>query len=136
MENKVSFERNNIAACGINCATCIGFLRVKNKCGGCRNNVNKPNYCVKCIITNCEFLAATKSKFCFECKKFPCKRMKELDKRYRTKYNLSLIENLRTIENIGIDKFLENENIKWECKKCGSVLCVHRNECILCKTIN
>jgi len=53
----------------------------------------------------------TKSKFCFECEKFPCLRIKQLDKRYRTKYNMSVLENLENIKKLGVREFVQNEKI-------------------------
>jgi hypothetical protein len=133
MNTTVLFDRYLIAPCGINCGTCLAFLREKNKCCGCWPITgNKVNYCFTCSIKNCEFLEKTSSKFCNDCDKFPCRRMKDLDKRYTTKYKTSLIQNLITIKMIGIDNFLLNETKKWTCPKCGSNLCVHRDACPTC----
>lgn len=123
-----------IAPCGMNCGICMGYLREKNRCAGCRgNNTNKPNACIKCIIVNCDNLKKTRLKFCSDkCDKYPCKRLKDLDKRYRTKYNMSMIENLGNIKTFGIRKFVKNEKARWACPKCGGVICVHRGYCYSC----
>ena len=125
-----------IAPCGMNCGLCIGHLREKKPCGGCfkTNDENKPKVCRSCKIVNCEFLAETDSGFCYDCKKYPCSRLKDLDKRYRTNYGMSMIENLNNIKYLGLDKFLKHEEEKWKCKVCGSGLSVHRKFCINCKT--
>jgi hypothetical protein len=124
-----------IAACGMNCGICIGHLREKNPCGGCfkKDDENKPKQCRSCIIVNCESLAKTYSGFCFDCEKYPCTRLKKLDKRYRTNYGMSMIENLDNIQKHGLEKFLENEEYRWTCKECGTRLSVHRNFCLNCK---
>jgi hypothetical protein len=49
-----------------------------------------------------------------------------LDKRYRTKYGMSMIENLEFIDKKGIRKFLKNEEGKWTRK--GKTLCVHNKK--------
>ncbi len=123
-----------IAPCGMNCAICLGYLREKNKCLGCREmSENKPFYCRKCIIANCEILKKNKWKYCSDkCEKFPCKRLKSLDKRYRTKYGMSMIENLKNIKKLGIRQFVRNEKVRWTCKNCGSIICVHRDVCQKC----
>lgn len=36
MIQTVAFEKHLIAPCGMNCGTCIAYLRDKNKCPGCR----------------------------------------------------------------------------------------------------
>lgn len=124
-----------IAACGMNCGICIGFLRVKNPCGGCfkKDCENKPNHCRSCNIVNCELLAKKESGFCFDCEIYPCLRLKRLDKRYRTNYGMSMIKNLGYIQKNGIEKFLKNEEYRWTCGVCGSGLCVHRDFCLNCK---
>jgi hypothetical protein len=77
-------------------------------------------------------LAKTESGFCFECPKFPCLRLKNLDKRYRSKYGMSMFENLLFIKEKGFVNFLESEQVKWKCKNCGSSLSVHRDNCLNC----
>ena len=127
----------SIAPCGINCATCLAYLRDKNTCSGCwGDNATKRKYCTTCAIKNCIFLSETESQLCFECTKFPCARIKHIDKRYRAKYNLSLIDNLQQIKSIGLRKFLESESEKWRCSSCGGTICVHRGFCLGCKSAN
>jgi hypothetical protein len=122
-----------IAPCGINCETCLAYLRDKNTCSGCRgDNTDKRNYCTRCAIKNCSLLIEKESEFCFECSKFPCTRLKHIDKRYRTKYHVSLIENLLQIKNNGLERFLKSERAKWFCTTCGGTICVHRGFCMKC----
>ncbi len=122
-----------IAPCGINCGVCLGYLREKNKCCGCRSTgSNKPNHCFTCRIVLCEHLKNTSSGFCYDCIKYPCQRMKQLDKRYRLKYNMSILENLSFIKSSGVQKFADAEKIKWLCPRCGGSICVHRGFCLKC----
>jgi hypothetical protein len=123
-----------IAPCGMNCGLCIGHLRKKKPCGGCfrKDDENKANLCRSCSIVNCEYLAKTESGFCFECPRYPCRRLKDLDKRYRSKYGMSMLENLLFIKSNGLEKFLESEQEKWKCENCGSGLSVHRDNCLNC----
>ena len=122
-----------IAHCGMNCNICTAYLREKNKCPGCRLfNKNEPVSIAKCKIKNCAILERSKLKFCFECEEFPCDKLKHLDKRYRTKYNMSMVENLEYINKFGIRKFIKNEKVRWACPKCGGVICVHKGYCYSC----
>ena len=124
-----------IAPCGMNCGICIGYLREKKPCGGCFNpdSDSKPKHCSSCVIVNCDILKKTKSKFCSEkCKKYPCARLRRLDKRYRTNYGMSMIENLDYIQNYGLKKFLMNEENRWNCPECGEIISVHRKICSNC----
>jgi len=135
MLTPVTFDRILIAPCGMNCGTCIGYLRDKNKCPGCRIiSRDKLKTRVNCIVKNCKYLAETTSKFCYDCQKFPCKRIVQLDKRYRTKYRTSFIENLIKIKDTGISGFLEFESERRTCQNCGSVLSVHRDKCLNCNS--
>jgi hypothetical protein len=62
--------------------------------------------------------------------------MKQLDKRYRTKYRTSFIENLRIIKEKGMEEFLAFESARRTCTFCGSTLCVHRTFCLSCKQLD
>jgi hypothetical protein len=123
-----------IAPCGMNCRLCISFQRTKNPCIGCRN-MDEIIYITKgsrlCVIKHCP-KQKPESGFCFECDVFPCKRLKDLDKRYRTKYHMSMIENLAYIRDHGISLFLENESHRWQCPQCSDIVCVHRPNCLTC----
>jgi len=123
-----------IAPCGMNCGICLAYLRAKNICYGCWNeDENKRNHCSKCSIRNCELLEESNSKFCYECTKFPCARLKQLDKRYRLKYKMSMIENQLYIKESGLENFEKKEAIRWKCDTCGGMICVHRGICLKCR---
>jgi hypothetical protein len=122
-----------IAPCGMNCGICLAYLRQKNHCPGCRgDDTDKSASCLKCIIKNCTVIKTNTSGFCFECTAYPCRRLKQLDKRYRTKYAMSMIENLASIQRIGLAAFVEQEKERWRCAKCGGTICVHRGYCYDC----
>jgi hypothetical protein len=123
-----------IAPCGMNCSTCLAYLRDKNQCKGCRIDSDyKSKHCDTCSIMNCGYLTKTDSGFCFTCEKFPCTRLKQLDKRYRIKYKTSLLGNLESIKNEGMEAFLQVEYEKWRCPDCGGTICIHRGFCLQCK---
>ena len=124
-----------IAPCGMNCGICMAYLREKNKCPGCRAaDTNKAISCIRCKIKNCEIIQKGEVKYCFECVK-TCARLKQLDKRYRTKYGMSMIENLEFIKNNGIDAFIAQQEAKYKCPACGGVICVHNKKCYDCNYI-
>jgi len=114
-------NRNLIAPCGMNCGICRAHLRDKNPCHGCREaEKNKPKTRVFCKIRTCK---ERKGDFCGGCSIFPCDRLKTLDKRYRTRYGMSEIDNLEFICRKGTDSFVENERQRWISDK--GLLCVH-----------
>ena len=136
MNTGVSFERVHLAPCGINCGTCRAYLRDRNKCSGCMSGEgSKVGHCYSCSIRNCESLEKTTSKFCYDCNSFPCRRISQIDKRYRTKYRISLLKNLRTLQENGMETYIRSENDRWTCSNCGSVLCVHLSKCMKCETV-
>ncbi len=127
-----------IAPCGMNCKLCVAY-QFKEK------DLNKKGfhrkYCPGCIprgknckymANKCELVGKGKLRFCYECEEFPCKRLKSLDKRYHTKYHMSMIKNLEFIRKYGMDKFLKQEEKKWKCPECGDVICCHNGLCLSC----
>jgi len=126
--------REKIAPCGMDCALCMAISRKKDPCPGCRGpDEGKPKYCVQCKMVTCSRSADSRDgQFCFTCDSFPCKRLKDLDKRYRTKYSMSMLENLATIRDEGLDRFIDKEKKKWICKGCGGIVSVHRDNCLAC----
>jgi hypothetical protein len=62
----------------------------------------------------------------------PCKRLKQLDTRYRTKYGMSMIANLTEIKDQGMNAFLVHQAERYTCPTCKGLLCVHRSRCLMC----
>ena len=122
-----------IAPCGIDCRLCRAYVRERKSCPGCRIDGRfKSNACAACAIKNCEKLVKGNIEYCFDCDEFPCARLSHLDKRYRTKYATGVLDNLLSIKKIGIRNFVNNENKKWACPRCGSMLCMHKPQCMSC----
>jgi hypothetical protein len=122
-----------IAPCGMNCGLCMCYLREKNTCEGCRScDKGKSKSVLSCTIRKCEMVPASNLRFCLDCAKLPCPRLKRLDARYREKYRMSMLENLHAIRENGTEKFVESERARWRCSECGGVQCVHTAECIYC----
>ena len=126
----------SIAPCGVICEICLGFQREKNKCVGCLTIGNKPYHCTVCSIKSCAEKKGNEELLCYDCIKFPCRRIKNLDKRYTLKYGESPIQNLDKIKEIGLQQFINVEKEKWKCTKCGQLLCVHREVCLNCGNKN
>jgi hypothetical protein len=125
-------DSNSLAPCGVLCDLCLGFQRNKNKCVGCNHEGYKPYHCTVCSITLCAEKNGNKNLLCGECAKFPCRRIKDLDKRYTLKYGESPVQNLRDAKSLGMVEFLERETAKWKCPNCGELLCVHSGVCLSC----
>lgn len=115
-----------IAPCGLNCAVCSAYLRDKKPCSGCQE------LDTRCVVKHCETIKTNASGFCFECDKFPCRRLKQLDKRYSSRYNMYPIENLECIRDNGMQTLLEREEKKWRCPECGGIISCHIGFCQHC----
>lgn len=126
-----------IAPCGMNCRLCWGYIRDKNACPGCLiidSQESRKSKCRStCRIKNCERLLNGQTKHCSKnCQSFPCYRLRQLDKRYTTKYAMSMLDNLRMINEMGIRAFIQTEAEKWVCPECGEIICVHKPVCLAC----
>ncbi len=124
-----------IAPCGMNCAICIAFFgftlkgeQRKQNCSTCRLRKSQCAF----LKQQCDKLATKQIEYCFECTDFPCENLMTLDTRYRTKYGMSMIENLRYIQTQGIEQFLNTEQERWKCATCGGIICVHNQTCYTC----
>jgi len=93
-----------IAPCGMKFGLCVHYQAKENDlkhkgfnrmyCDGC---IPRDKGCLH-MGDNCDNLANVLVRYCYECDIIPCKRLKVLDKRYRTKYHMSMIENLTLIK--------------------------------------
>ena len=92
------------------------------------------SYCAKCIIRNCEYFEESGKKYCFSCPQYPCARLKQLDRRYRGKYSMSMLENLEYIKTNGVRKFVKKEKDRWKCVECGELISCHWRVCASCET--
>ena len=120
----------------MNCRICLSYFgyavngsKRKNACTGCRPRNKQCAFLKK----QCDLLTNNQINYCFECTNFPCENLKKLDKRYKEKYKMSMIENLEYIKKNDINKFLEKEKIRWKCPDCGGLICVHNKICYNCK---
>ncbi len=128
-----------ITPCGMNCRICIGFFgytmsgkKRKMKCVGCKPSDKSCAF----IKKFCKKLTNKEIDYCHKCTDFPCKQLQKLDKRYREKYNMSMIENLEYIKKNGMKKFLQAQEEKYKCLKCQAIICVHNGICYSCDDLN
>ena len=97
-------RRELIAPCGMDCSICSGYLAYAHNIPKERGKVT---WCIGCrprnkqcafIKRDCKLLREDKIDFCFECRKYPCEKLKRMDKKYTEKYGMSFVENLDFIK--------------------------------------
>ena len=127
-----------IAPCGMNCGLCVNYLSMKydlktkgilrSYCAGCLPRGKNCTF----MKRSCERLGSGLVRFCYECPDFPCLRLKNLDRRYRTKYHMSMIDNLIFIHEHGLAAFLDEQTTKWQCPSCAGYISCHNGLCLSC----
>lgn len=134
-------EPKLVAPCGMNCNACSAYLAYST---GLPKSRGKITHCQGCLPRNkkCAFLKGEcreirdgEIRFCFECGTFPCQRLEKIDARYRNSYGVSLIGNLKEIEEKGLDAFLGRQADEFRCEKCGGTRSIHNGRCYGCEEI-
>ncbi|QEN04750.1 DUF3795 domain-containing protein [Thiospirochaeta perfilievii] len=124
-------EEMMIAVCGMNCIYCYVHHKKKKPCLGCRqSDKGKPEHCQKCKIKECAYDKGLL--FCSECSDYPCILIRRLDKSYRIRYNESLINNMKVINEKGMNYYLSFEKERLKCPECSGVHNIHQKTCSEC----
>ncbi len=137
--SQTQFLPNLIAPCGMNCGICKAYLAYTH---GVPRQRGKVTYCAGCrprqkncyIKRNCKTKKLThhEIQFCYECNVMPCEKLLHLDNRYRQRYGMSMVENLKMLKAQGMDQFLKNQAEKFSCPNCRDVISVHDDKCYGC----
>jgi hypothetical protein len=135
--SKNKFTPELIAPCGMNCGICRAYLAYTH---GIPTKRGKVTHCAGClprakncyIKRGCNKLSKHQIQSCHQCDTVPCKNLAHLDKRYRERYDMSMVENLQTINAKGIEGFLDEQVQKYTCPSCGGVVSVHDGKCYSC----
>lgn len=45
---------------------------------------------------------------------------------------MSMLDNLRSVGDLGAEAFVEVERERWACPECGGMQCVHTPQCVYC----
>jgi len=132
-------EKINLAGpCGFYCGTCRhylarakGLLKEKNLKHGCRGCRIQDKTCAW-VKRDCARLRKKQITFCFECDEFPCANLLELDGRHVRDDGISLIDNLLRIKEVGVERWLEEQEDACRCSECGGRVCVIDGACYDC----
>ena len=134
---KGNFTPELVAPCGMNCGVCKSYLAYSR---GIPKEKGKASHCPGCIPRNkncnikrgCKKLRKKEIESCYECDDMPCEALDRLDQRYRSRYGMSMVENLREIKEKGMHWFIKSQEEKYWCPECGDVVSVHDAKCYAC----
>jgi hypothetical protein len=130
---KYSISRNSIAICGTGCRFSPTHRREKHGCLGSGERTGLGlDFCCRSKISICEKTVNGRLLECSDRDSFPCRRIEHIDRRYRTSYGMSVIENLESTKRSGIRRVLTTDAKKRACPKCRQTRCVHRPHCPHC----
>jgi hypothetical protein len=134
---ETKFPPELIAPCGMNCGICKAYIaytkgipRQRGKVTQCTGCFPRAKNCY--IKRGCKKLSNHEIQSCHECDTMPCESLQHLDKRYRERYGMSMVENLKMLKAVGIETFLASQQEKYKCPNCGDVICVHDGKCYSC----
>jgi len=135
--SEAKFNPELIAPCGMNCALCKAYNAYTH---GVPTKKGKVTHCAGClprakncyIIRGCPKLRKQQIQSCSQCDSIPCEKLAHLDKRYRERYGMSMVENVKMIKEKGMVEFLKSQAERHSCPNCGSVVCVHDSKCYSC----
>ena len=132
------YEKNLVAPCGIYCGACRHYLLLKKDlleergykqgCKGCRIRNKNCTF----IKKECSLIRKNEIEFCYECNTFPCSNLKRIDDIYSKRYDVSLIKNLKRLQKVGFEQWLQEKEKLYQCPDCGGEISVHDAECFDC----
>ena len=128
-----------LAPCGIYCGACPSYSKT---CLGCASQemggVQKRKSKWSCKLRVCCYEKKGLD-FCSECGDYPCAKHREklLDSHPgdpRFQYRRDVPENLRLLEELGEQKYLQYMTEKYTCPHCGSQVVWYDYRCVDCGT--
>ena len=133
--------------CGLYCGACFVMTAYKQnrsdcipdkwisslndkelKCHGCKSEILFSN-CQGCSIRSCAQLKNIE--FCNQCSEYPCERFKRIEAFNLAHHNIAA-QSLKTIKEIGIKKWLQQQEERWLCSNCGSSFSWYEQKCVEC----
>lgn len=133
-----AFTLDQIAPCGMNCGVCKAYLAYSR---GVPYKKGQVSHCTGCLSRNkncafvkrdCEKLRKKRIRFCYECADMPCKNLAKIDEYYRARFGMSMVENLKMMQDRGIAEFLRRQAEVYRCPSCGDVVSIHNGRCYAC----
>jgi hypothetical protein len=141
-----------VAVCGLYCGACPMYLATQQNsaekfaalqkqfgaafkkedllCDGCLGGGRLASFCRKCAMRDC---AAGKNsvKRCSDCSEFACSRITNFNND-GMQHHSEVLANLRQLKTMGIKKWTLDEQDRWLCAQCKTVLSWYDPKCPKC----
>ena len=148
-------EENLVAVCGLYCGACPMYIATQSKdeekqmallkqfssgpmklkkedllCDGCIGAERVASFCRDCAIRKCPDDKQNVAR-CSDCKDFPCSRITDFNNDGMPHHG-EVLENLRRIKEMGIQKWAKYDEERWKCPKCKSPVSWYDSKCSQC----
>jgi ribosomal protein S27AE len=111
--------------CGLYCGACPILLGTKagaepRPCKGCKSEfIAAERHCTSCKIKACA--QERGYDFCFECPDLDtCEHLHAFIAEPQWPYHQGVMQNMEMIKRAGLSKWLETQEDRWRCGKCGA----------------
>lgn len=146
-----------VAVCGTYCGACFAYIaknsedeETKNRlkkefssgqmklnmekfgCDGCLSDGKTAAHCQACTMRKCAEKKQDVTR-CSDCPDFPCSLITNFNNDGRL-HHAELLGNLRQIRDIGVQKWVKNEEERWCCPQCHLPMSWYDSECARCGT--
>ena len=154
--NNITKERENlVAVCGLYCGACPMYLATQSKdeekqkallkqfsngpmklkmedilCDGCIGNGRVASFCRDCAMRKCPTDKQGVTR-CSDCKDFPCSRITDFNNDGMP-HHAEVLNNIRQIKEMGIQKWAKYDEERWKCPKCNSPMSWYDSKCSQC----
>ncbi len=154
--NNITQDKESlVAVCGLYCGACPMYLATQSKdeekqkallkqfsgspiklkmedilCDGCIGNGRVASFCRNCAMRTCpdDKQGVTR---CSDCRDFPCSRITEFNNDGMPHHG-EVLNNLRKIKEMGIQKWAKYDEERWKCPKCKSPIAWYDSKCPQC----
>ncbi len=150
-------NENLVGVCGLYCGACSIYRATQDKneeklqdfaqgltnktgqkftvddvrCDGCLSNGRLDLWCRNCQIRVCSKLQSGKVR-CADCDELPCSRLTRFQND-GMKHHLEIVDNLKSLQRVGIRDWALSEEKRWTCPHCKANLSWYDAECPDCK---
>lgn len=133
------------APCGLYCGACGTVLADKNGsvealaeewgmqpdqlvCHGCKT-VTTAVFCRDCRFRDC--VSSKGIDYCFQCDEFPCGDLLSF-RNDQASHHSVVLQNSKRMLDIGVDRWLEEQRVRWSCPSCGASFSWYDTACKSC----